>query len=277
MNTAIGLARLSNTVQFCGRLSHDRFGDQIRSHLDGNDVALDFATFCDDPTSLAVVSLDERAQASYAFHFTGTANFGWRPEELPALSEQDWLHLASLALVVPPGAGVLAEWARRHPGPMSIDLNVRPTVIPDPAAYWDAVRPWIDIVGANGGVLKASDEDVAFLALGSGDRGEPIEILGDWADAAGCSLAVATLGPEGAVARHADGTRSVADGRRVEVVDTVGAGDTFMAGFLASYAADLDVAAALNRGVAAAALVCTRQGAQPPSTAELETYLASAP
>lgn len=274
MNTAIALARLGNDVQFCGRLSRDRFGRQLQRHLAGNGVRLERAVVVDDPTSLAVVSLDERAQASYTFHFAGTANFAWRPEELPQTSAEDWLHLASLALVVPPGAAVLADWAAAHGGPMSIDLNVRPAVIPDPQAYWSAASRWIEIVGARGGVLKASDEDVAFLARGSGDRGEAIDVLGRWAADAGCSLAVVTLGAQGAAASAPDGTRHSVPGRRVEVVDTVGAGDTFMAGFLSAYATGADVDDALRRGVDAAAFVCTRRGAQPPSRDELRSFAA---
>lgn len=272
MNTAIGLARLGNDVQFCGRLSRDRFGRQLKRHLSENGVRLEHAAIVGDPTSLAVVSVDEQAQATYTFHFDGTANFGWRPEELPATQQGDWLHLASLSLVVPPGADVLADWAARHPGPMSIDLNVRPSVIPDPGAYWAAAAPWIEIAGAHGGVLKASDEDVAFLARGSGDRGDAIDVLGRWAADAGCSLAVATLGRQGAVASTRDGRRSSVPGRAVEVVDTVGAGDTFMAGFLSAYAGSGDVEASLRHGVDAAAYVCTQQGAQPPTEEQLRAF-----
>lgn len=273
MNTAIGLARLGHDVQFCGRLSTDRFGTQLQRHLRANGVGLDTAVLSEDPTSLAIVSLDEHAQPSYTFHFGGTANFGWRPGELRRTGPTEWLHVASLALVVPPGAAVLADWAAGHPGPMSIDLNVRPSVIPDPETYWAAASRWIEIAGSHGGVLKASDEDVAFLARGSGDRGEPIDVLGRWAADAGCSLAVATLGADGAAASTRDGERLVVPGYDVEVLDTVGAGDTFMAGFLSAYAAAGDLSDALRRGVAAAALVCTRRGAQPPSTAELEAFL----
>lgn len=275
MNTAIGLARLGEPAQFCGRLSTDRFGVQLREHLQASDVGLSYAALSDDPTSLAIVSLDEQSRASYAFHFTGTANFGWQRDELPLLADDEWLHIASLALVVSPSSEVLAAWAAKHPGPMSLDLNVRPSVIADPVAYWRAIAPWLEILGARGGVLKASDEDVEFLAQGSGDTGEPIEVLGRWADAAGCSLAVITLGPDGAMARDEHGQVFAAPGHQVEVVDTVGAGDTFMAGFLSAYGADQDVAAALTHGVAAAAIVCTHRGAQPPTRDEVAKVISA--
>lgn len=274
MNTAIGLARLGETVDFVGRLSTDQFGQQLQAHLGGNAVSLDRATVCDDPTSLAVVSLDADGKATYAFHFAGTANFGWRGEELPAIGATDWLHVASLALVVPPGAEVLLEWAARHSGPLSLDINVRPSVIADPGEYWARVEPWLELAGRNGGVVKASDEDVDFLAAASGERGDAIATMAAWRRRFGFVAAVVTLGAEGAWATGETGEVAV-PGRAVSVVDTVGAGDTFMAGFLAEYARSGDLGGAVGTGVGAAAYVCTRQGPQPPSRSELADFLAS--
>ncbi|GAB3702045.1 carbohydrate kinase family protein [Mariniluteicoccus flavus] len=272
MNTAVGLARLGERVEFCGRLSTDRFGRQLQSHLVANAVGLELAVVTDDPTSLAAVSLDENQKASYAFHFANTANFGWTRDELPELGEDDWLHIGSLATIVEPAAPVLLEWVRSTAARVSLDINVRPTVIADPGVYWETVRPWLETVGEHGGVLKASDDDVAFLARGAGVDGDPVEVLAGWGDEVGAAVSVVTLGSDGAAA--AAGERVVRrPGRTVEVVDTVGAGDTFMAGFLASYANDASLEDALDRGIAASALVCTRQGPQPPTRGELEAAL----
>ncbi|GAB3623915.1 carbohydrate kinase [Mariniluteicoccus endophyticus] len=273
MNTAVGLARLGEDVQFCGRLSSDRFGRQLQAHLRANDVGLDLAVVSDEPTSLAVVSLDENQKASYAFHFDHTANFRWSPDELPTLGEGDWLQVASLVTVVEPAAGVLRDWVAGQSVPVSLDINVRPTVIPDPVRYWDTIRPWLETVGGLAGVLKASDDDVAFLAQGSGDEGTPADVLAAWAERFGASLAVVTLGPDGAEAVRTGGERVRRPGHVVDVVDTVGAGDTFMAGFLAVYADGADLAAALDSGIGASALVCTRQGPQPPTRDELDAFL----
>lgn len=273
MNTAVALARLGQPIDFCGRLSTDRFGRQLRSHLEANGVGLGRAVTSDQATSLAVVSLDGAGKASYVFHFADTANFGWLPHELPALVDADWLHVASLVTIVEPAATVLQPWVAAHGGPMSVDINVRPTVIADPHEYWRKVEPWLDLVGRRGGVFKASDDDVEFLARGAGEDGDPVEVLARWAHRFGASLAVCTLGPSGAVAVSSSGTVR-RPGRLVDLVDTVGAGDTFMAGFLAAYAADpQDVAGALDRGIAASALVCGRQGAQPPTAEELDAAM----
>ena len=107
------------------------------------------------------------------------------------------------------------------------------------------------------------------------DDDDPISYAETWAGEFGLSLFIITLGSEGAVAVKPDGRVIRVPGHQVDLVDTVGAGDTFMAGFLSAYAVDpMDVEAALMRGTAAAALVCSRKGANPPTTAELEEFLA---
>lgn len=281
MNTAIALARLGCEVDFCGRVSNDAFGRQIAEHLADNHVGEAHLVRTDDPTSLAVVSLDEQGRATYAFHFAGTANFGWETRELATPAEGSWLHVASLALVVPPSHQVLLEWARNHGGPMSIDVNVRPTVIPDPQEYWRRIQPWFEVLGEHAGMLKASDEDLAFLAAGAGltdssdamDQSGALEAAARWADEYGFSAAVTTLGPNGAHA-YADGATVSVPGVEVELADTIGAGDTFMGAFLRAHANDpADLAGSLHEAVAASALVCERHGAQPPTAAELSDRL----
>lgn len=277
MNTAVGLARLGAEVAFAGRVSTDRFGRQLRDHLRSNGVSLTRATMTDDPTSLAVVSLDADGKASYAFHFDGTAAFGWRRDELPRLDPAEWLHVASLATVVAPGCEALLEWADVHRGPVSFDLNVRPSVIRDPGAYWAHVEPWLSLLGRHRGIVKASDDDIAFLADVSGCTGSPVEVVAAWQRTFGFDLGVVTVGAAGASAVSATGETWAVAGHPVQVVDTVGAGDTFMAGFLDAYAASPNVATAMGAAVAAAAYVCTRPGPQPPTRAELRDFVGSTP
>lgn len=277
MNTAIALGRLDDQVSFLGRLSNDVYGAQLRAHLADNRVALDLAVDSDQATSLAVVSLDDAGKASYVFHFADTANFGWRPHELPALGESDWLHIASLATVIDPGASVLLDWARGCPGPVSYDINVRPTVISDPAAYWQLVLPWLEVCARPGGVVKASDDDIAFLAGGSGHRGDPVAVARAWVRELGLDRVVVTLGPHGAACVQRDGSVIRVPGCAVDVADTVGAGDTFSAGLIDALAAGADIEQALRRGVAASAVVVTRSGAQPPTRAELDAQTAAVP
>lgn len=274
MNTAVALGDLDADVHFLGRLSRDPFGKQLRGHIEAAGVALDLATESSQATSLAVVSLDEEGKASYTFHFSDTANFGWQEADLPTLAADDWLHIASLACVVSPGSEVLLDWAHGVPSAISYDINVRPTVITDPEQYWAKVRPWLRVVGQRQGIVKASDEDLAFLARAASPGADPLDLLAEWVAQYGIGLGVLTLGADGVAAVDAEGNRTRADGFPTTIVDTVGAGDTFMAGFLDGYVSrELELHAALVRGAAAASIVCSRRGAQPPTTAEVDALI----
>jgi fructokinase len=167
---------------------------------------------------------------------------------------------------------------------VSYDPNVRPTVISDPATYWSKVQPWLRVVGQRGGILKASDADIEFLAQapasrtagGNGDI-DPVAVAGGWVEQYGLGLAVVTLGAGGGAAVEPGGQVTRVPGFRTQVVDTVGAGDTFMAGFLdGRVKLGLDLEGSLRRGAAAASIVCSRRGAQPPTSAEVDELIADA-
>lgn len=270
MNTAIALARLGHEVEFLGRLGGDAFGRQITAHLTSNGVGLNLAKQTDEATSIAVVSLDADGKASYTFHFSGTANFGWQPEELPTLGDGDWLHIASLVTVIQPGAATLLEWLQTGTGPCSLDVNVRPSVEPDPKRYWALVEPWLRAVGARGGLVKGSDEDFEFLAEAGHLPTDPAELAATLRDRYGIAWTVVTLGADGVWAGGPAGTVRE-ESPPVRLVDTIGAGDTFMAGFLSGLIGDgTPLEEAARRATAAAAIVCGRVGANPPTRAELD-------
>ena len=274
MNTAVALGKLGDDAHFLGRISTDAFGRQLRRHITGAGVELDLATESSQATSIAVVSLDEDGVPSYTFHFADTANFGWQVDDLPALVAKDWLHIASLSCVISPGAEVLLGWMQDVGAAVSYDINVRPTVITDPETYWAKVQPWLRAVGQRTGVVKASDEDIQFLAR-SGLRADPIEIAASWVEQYGLGLAVITLGAGGGAAVEPGGVVTRVPGFPTGVVDTVGAGDTFMAGFLDGHVQRrLPLRESLCRAAAAASIVCSRQGAQPPTSAEINDLLA---
>ena len=280
MNSAVALGKLGCDTHFLGRISRDAFGRQLRRHILEANVKLDLATESSQATSIAVVSLDELGVASYTFHFNDTANFGWQVDDLPELKSDDWLHIASLSCIVSPGAEVLLDWMRDLKARVSYDINVRPTVITDPEVYWSKVQPWLRIVGRRQGIVKASDEDINFLAKaassGGAERvGDPLELAGRWVEQYGLGLGVITLGPGGGVAVEPSGNTTRVPGFPTKVVDTVGAGDTFMAGFLDGYVKlQLGIEGALERGAAAASIVCSRRGPQPPTSAEVDDLIA---
>lgn len=281
MNSAVALGKLGADSHFLGRISTDAFGMQLRGHMEGAGVQLDLSTESSQATSLAVVSLDEHGVASYTFHFANTANFGWQIDDLPSLGADDWLHVASLATVVGPGSAVLLSWLEQTPVSTSYDINVRPSVITEPDEYWEKVSPWLRAVGRRAGIVKASDEDIAFLAKAPGASAhpgaDPVSVAAGWVEQFGLSLAVITLGPGGGVALTSDGQQVRVAGYPATVVDTVGAGDTFMAGFLDAHVRQgLDLERSLQRAAAGASIVCSRQGAQPPTASEVDAFLASA-
>jgi fructokinase len=276
MNSAVALGKLGAEPEFLGRLSRDAFGRQLREHIVAAGVGLELSTESSQATSIAVVSLDEQGVATYTFHFSDTANFGWQADDLPRLGEGDWLHIASLSCVVSPGAEVLLDWMTTVRAGVSYDINVRPTVITDPEEYWAKVQPWLRAVGRRTGIVKASDADIEFLAEAAGGS-DPLEIAAGWVEQYGLALAVVTLGPGGGVAIEPGGAVTRVPGFPTTVVDTVGAGDTFMAGFLEAHVKQgLSLEDSLRRGAAAASIVCSRQGAQPPTAAEVDALIAGA-
>lgn len=271
MNTAVALAKLGQDTHFLGRMGNDAFSEQLYRHLDSHGVQLDLAIATDLPTSLAVVSIDSHGKAQYTFHFDHTSNFSWQATDFPMLTRNDWMHCGSIATVIEPGAQAICSFIADTDAKLSLDVNVRPAVEPNMTRYREAVETLARLIGTNHGIVKASDEDLELLY---GTDLAPVDIATAWVRDFGLALCIVTLGADGALACLADGSSIRVPGRTVEVVDTVGAGDTFMAGFLSRYAANpQDVEAALTAGVGAATLVCCQQGAVPPTAQELATFL----
>lgn len=275
MNSAVALARLGCDVEFLGRLGNDLFADQLEAHLARSGVGTKLLVRAETPTSLAVVNPLPDGVNLYSFHLQGTANFGWTEEEFPNLDESDWLHFGSLTPLIQPGATALLNWIRTLDSPLSVDINVRPSVEPDRDRYWAAVEQILTAVGQKHGIVKLSIEDLEWLVGGlDGGVEEAIELMAAWAVEYGHSLVLLTLGGDGAVAIKPDGRVERIRGIPVVVHDTVGAGDTFMAGFLSAWLEDpTDLEAALRTGAAAAAIVCTRIGADPPTKYELTEFM----
>ena len=284
MNTAIAMARLGMPVQLAGRFGSDAFASQLRDHLHANGV--DDSPSVEIPggsTSLAIVSLDARGTASYNFHLHGTANFGWRTGEFPQLSSGDWFHTGSLTAALEPGRSALLEFMTQTPARLSFDVNVRPTVEPDREKYVALVEPFFDLVGQRGGVLRASDEDLQWLTGGAA----PTDVLvAKTVQRYGLDLMVVTLGSQGAMAAGIGRDTVTVPGfpPAPALADTVGAGDTFTAGFLQECTAGFlqerlgsgDLMRAMRRGCAAASIVCSRVGANPPTASEVDELLAQA-
>lgn len=280
LNVAVAAARLGARVGWSGPVGSDGFGDVLRAHLAAEGIDDRAVVPVDAPTSLAVVHLDDEGRASYGFYLDGTSLRS--PDAgVPALPDGAALVVCAGAIGfddAPFGLG-LADAVRRERGRRAVwlDPNVRPSAVPDPAAarrLLDELVPCCDVV-------KASDEDLALLAGAPGDRDAGLALARTWA-ASGPRLVVVTLGADGALALRPGRDELRVAPVPVEPVDTVGAGDTVTGALLAELAArdalggdalaaleDARLAASLRVAVAAAAVTCTRRGADPPRREEL--------
>jgi fructokinase len=269
-NTAKALARLGHDVHFIDGISSDAFGQSARAELLHDGVNLDLAQLSDKPTCTATVTLDAAGAASYEFLIDGTATFdfaaSWLPD--PYRYQPQVLHIGTLVAVIEPGASELYDWAMQVAefAPIVFDPNIRPSVQPDRDLYEAAVEKW----AALSAVIKVSDDDLAWLF-----PGQSIDDVANRWISDGVFLVVVTRGANGLVGFTADGRVEV-PGVKVDVVDTVGAGDTVGAIVVEAMVAHglIELRGELLRGVlaraaAAAAITCSRQGAQPPYKHEL--------
>ncbi|WP_370567904.1 carbohydrate kinase [Leucobacter sp. L43] len=266
LNVAVGLSRLGVATTLATRFGDDAHGAQIADHLRASDVS--FAEPVPGAeTSRAEVTLDATGQAQYRFVLDS---------ELPTtpLDGIGLVHTGSLGAVLTPGAATVAA-AFDDPGSRlrSYDPNIRPDLMKDHGATLDQVEG----LAARSHIVKMSDEDAEWLY-----PGQDLDAVLARMVALGASLAVVTRGAAGCIARFAD-SRAAAPADRVAVVDTVGAGDSFMAALLAAVldgplAASLlagdppaphDVEHALQFAARAAGITASRAGANPPWTREL--------
>ncbi len=273
-NAAVALARLDVETALLARLSGDSFGHRLREHLVGNGVDLSLAVAASQPSSLAIVELDATGAASYRFDIVGTADWQWSDAELPPTRPTvRAVHAGSLALSLLPGGPVLERFLKRSraTSTICIDPNVRPSVDGDLAQVRASVDRWCGLAD----ILKASSDDVSLLFPDD----EPEVAARRW-QALGPAVVIVTLGAHGALAVTRHGTIRL-PAPPTGVVDTVAAGDTFTAGLLASLhrsgalGGRLDdltepaLSEAMQYGLRAAAITCSRPGADPPRLAEM--------
>ncbi|HEV3464929.1 MAG TPA: carbohydrate kinase [Actinomycetota bacterium] len=281
-NVAVGLARQEVPTRLLARIADDLLGRRLRAHLDANGVDLSFAVRAAEPTSLAIVAVGRNGVVEYDFRVEGTADWQWADHELARALDGGVvaLHSGSIALTMPPGADVLQRLlaGARQDMTISYDPNCRPLLMGSP----DAVRGRIEALVGLADVVKASADDLAWLLPGRA----PEQVAESWL-ARGPALVVITLGPAGLVAATRQAGVLRRPGRAVEVVDTVGAGDACMAALLAGLhrrdllgasrrpalqAMDAPTLTTLgDEAILAAAITCTRPGADPPTAADLAT------
>lgn len=275
-NVALTLGRLERRAQLLAWIGTDSYGDSIRSWLSGSHVDLAPGSDGAASTSIATAHLGADGGATYDFDLTWAL-----PADVRVPDETVVVHTGSIAAVLEPGAtGVRHLLAAARPrATVTYDPNIRPTLMGQPGD----VRPVVEALVAGADVVKVSDEDLHWLYPGA-----DLDVVATRWQRSGPALVVVTYGGDGAVAVTAEHRLEVA-APRVEVADTVGAGDSFMGALLhglwsagllgaqhrASLAA-IDTAtltAVLEQCVQVAAITVSRSGANPPRLRELTGHV----
>ncbi|MBX9393369.1 carbohydrate kinase [Streptomyces sp. TRM72054] len=268
-NTAVALGRLGSPTAFCSRTSSDAFGEALLDGLRKAGVDVSAVQRGPEPTTLAVATIDGNGSAAYSFYVDGTADRLFTiPDRLPAGTRA--VSFGTCSLVLEPGASAYENLMRAAAAQgvfTALDPNIRAGLIPDADAYRARFLGWLPSVA----LLKLSEDDAGWLG------GTPSEWL-----AAGPSAVVITRGGDGLTVFTRDGGEHSVPGERVEVVDTIGAGDTVNAALLHGLSSwnalssealatlDADAWTRLLRFAArAAAITCSRAGAEPPYASEL--------
>mgnify|MGYP000564835976 FL=1 len=293
-NVALALARRGTKHQFLGRISNDRFGKIIRERLETNGVHLEHSINATELTTLAVVSIDSHGVPSYAFYVNGTADWGWTPAELPTDVDLENMHATAiqfgcLTMAMQPSSAVIEKWARDHFNQRSVtishDINMRP------ALGFDAAEERVRVERLNqiSHIIKASDEDIQWL-YGLGEGADVDGIVAEWIGDTE-RIVLVTRGADGTSIYRKRTPRVDVPSRKINVVDTVGAGDTFCANLLGQLSdadalgsdpfdrlenlSDADLRDFVRVAAVAASITCERAGCEPPTQDDLSAVLRS--
>jgi fructokinase len=270
LNIAIGMARLGAPAGFVGGISTDLFGRMIADHALASRVDLRYATRSDHQTTLAFVRT-VAGEPQYAFYDEATASKNWiyRHNSIH-FGEVEAIHVGSTTLTDEKGAAQAFAMVKDARGSVTIsfDPNCRPILIKQKARYVD----WMDAFASAADIVRMSDIDFEFLYGGSDYAGKAKSLI-----EAGADLVVVTRGIKGAQAWHGSAGAVEVQAPAINVVDSIGAGDSFQAALLFALraigrinsgalaqvnAGELD--RALSFAAACAAFTCSRAGADPP-------------
>jgi len=275
LNVAIGIARLGAPTSFVGGISTDLFGRMIADHAAASNVELSLATRSDHQTTLAFVRI-VAGESHYAFYDAETATRNWTfPRGSIPFDKVEAVHVGSTTLVNDHGAAetkaLIAD--AKASSTISFDPNCRPNLVKDKPAYLARMAEF----AASADLVKMSDVDFAYLY---GE--EPYQQRASAMLEQGSSLVVITRGNNGAIAWQAKTGQIEVEAPKIEVADTIGAGDSFQAALLFALHKQGRLARSQLKGISAdelrralsfaancAGLTCTRPGADPPWSHEI--------
>jgi fructokinase len=267
-NTAKAVARLGYPTYFVGGISSGEYGRAVELELQRSGVDLSLVHRGDSPTALAIATINEAGLASYEFKLDSTVSFNFHSSWLPK-EDPEVIHIGSVATLLEPGASELLKWLSNKSATVVFDPNVRPSIQSDKKIYRNSVERWIDLAK----IVKLSEDDFSWLYENS-----EIEVIANWLSR-GTEIVVVTRAERGLSAFTRDG-RIDCPAAKVELVDSVGAGDTIGAVIvegllkhgLGGLKADV-LMKVLERAARAAGITCSRAGANPPWKEELDLAL----
>ena len=280
-NVSIALARLGTNVSYAGRLSTDSFGEKLYGWLSPENIDLSLVQRTSDPTTLAVASLDDDGKAHYSFYLNGTSDWGWTLGAFADLevSPPAALVMGSVAMAIDPGASVIEHLAKNlythHRSTVAMDLNIRPGLGFERDAEVERIERQIAVAH----IVKASDDDLVWLYPSRSP--EDTSLL--WASQG--NYVIMTQGADGASLFTPEGVRVDVTAPSITLVDTVGAGDSFLGATLFGLhridALGSDASSRLSevssdqwsdiltRAAQVGAITCSRAGCNPPTLDEL--------
>ena len=273
LNVAVAVARLGESVGFASQISTDQFGGAIEAHLQKNGVDTSFLLESDAPSTLAFVG-EVEGEAVFDFIANRSADVLYDPQPRQSFGEVKMVQFGSISLLQEPAATTLTETAAKHKDDAIIvfDPNVRPALISDRDAFEARLRrDWLPISH----VVKVSSQDLRWLYPDT-----PFDEVAQRWLGHGCEVVILTDGGEGVTLYRQGQDKLSVPSFEVEVVDTVGAGDTFTGALMVSLLdhgtvqiQDERWREVLRTATAASAFNCTRAGANPPTKEELEGFL----
>jgi fructokinase len=282
LNVATALAKRGTPHTFYARMSTDRFGNIIREKLKANNVNFKNSIITNENSTLAIVSLNEQGVPTYSFYVNGTSDWGWTKAELPTQEQLNaeqinCIQFGCLTMAMEPGNLVIEDWARELKDiTISHDINIRSALGFDPTKEKERVER----TNKFSHIIKASDEDIEWLYQGQRNIDE---VAQEWTR--DNKIILITRGADG-VSIFRNDERMDVPSRKINVVDTVGAGDTFCANLLGQLQDNNYLGKDLTQipseelknfvyisGIAAS-ITCERAGCEPPTQEDLKTVLA---
>ena len=279
-NTAVALARLGTKTYMKARTSRDKFGTEIRNYLTNQNVNLDYSLVVDSPSSVIDALIQKDGSAIYEANLNGAADYGWTFTELNQEidSEIQIIQLGSLTSYVEPGATNVEKWftnlRQSNKYLLTFDPNIRHPLV---GQNEEDVRSRAKKLASLSHVVKASDEDLNWIFSNNNPKDSALKLI-----ESGASLVVVTLGKNGAFAVNKKYEFVEVLAKEIDVIDTIGAGDTFAAALITQLLENswinkntlekltgTELTGILTNCSLAAAITCSRQGANPPHRHEV--------